>query len=377
MTLSHATTRLVALTETIADPGDLLASRGRDGFVFLDGATGFATAGVAARVAPDDVHATLSSIAHEQDGPGGPRAVGALPFAGDGTLVVPARIVAREADGTAWRTTITGVDAPPDTASGAPTRFSVAPRRDRAGWTAMVEKALAEITSGAIEKVVLARTVDVTADTPFSVRAVLDTLRRTRPGCTGSADGGFVGASPELLVRRTGRDVVSRPMAGTGSDPAQLLASAKDAWEHQIVVDAVMHAFGDARADGPTAMRFADVTHLATSIHTQLVDDDVTALDLARRLHPTPAVGGRPDSNALELLRTLEGEDRDRYAGPCGWVDAAGDGAFVVSLRCARLDGTRARLYAGAGIVAGSEPGAEWAETQAKLEPMLRALVRP
>src|SRR5690606_22517977 len=109
----------------------------------------------------------------------------------------------------------------------------------------------------------------------------------------------------------------------TGSDPQQLLASTKDAWEHQIVVDAVARVFtdtcDDVRVDGPTATRLADLTHFATTVRGRLVDADVSALDLARRLHPTPAVGGRPVANALSLLRTLEGEDRGRYAGPCGW----------------------------------------------------------
>ena len=102
-----------------------------------------------------------------------------------------------------------------------------------------------------------------------------------------------------------------------------------------------------------------------------------SALDLARLLHPTPAVGGTPSDRAVEVIRALEGFDRGRYAGPVGWVDARGDGEWAIALRCAELDGTRARLVAGAGIVAGSDPDAEWAETQAKLEPMLRALVRP
>ena len=124
-------------------------------------------------------------------------------------------------------------------------------------------------------------------------------------------------------------------------------------------------------------MRFANVTHLATTIRGCLTDRDVTALDLVDRLHPTPAVGGWPTDPARRLIQELEGRDRGRYAGACGWVDAHGDGEFVVALRCAEIDGAHARCFAGAGIVAGSEPGAEWAETQAKLQPMLGALVRP
>jgi menaquinone-specific isochorismate synthase len=122
---------------------------------------------------------------------------------------------------------------------------------------------------------------------------------------------------------------------------------------------------------------FGPVAHLATPIRGRLHAPVPGALELARLLHPTPAVGGTPRPAALAAIRALEGFDRGRYAGPVGWVDARGDGEWAIALRGAELDGARARLVAGAGIVAGSEPDAEWAETQAKLEPMLRALVRP
>ena len=122
---------------------------------------------------------------------------------------------------------------------------------------------------------------------------------------------------------------------------------------------------------------FGPVAHLATPIRGRLAAPAPSALELARRLHPTPAVGGTPRAAALDAIRALEGFDRGRYAGPVGWVDARGDGEWAIALRGAELDGARARLVAGAGIVAGSDPDAEWAETQAKLEPMLRALVRP
>jgi isochorismate synthase EntC len=170
-------------------------------------------------------------------------------------------------------------------------------------------------------------------------------------------------------------------MAGTGTDVEALRASEKDAREHGYVVDAITAKLHDVCTDldanGPAAIPFASVVHLATTIEGTLTDPGVTALDLVRRLHPTPAVGGWPSDAALEMIRVLEGRDRGRYAGPCGWIDAHGDGAFVVALRCAELEGAHARLFAGAGIVAGSDPAAEWAETQAKLQPMLRVLVRP
>jgi isochorismate synthase EntC len=119
------------------------------------------------------------------------------------------------------------------------------------------------------------------------------------------------------------------------------------------------------------------MTHLATTVSARCADARTSATDLMRALHPTPAVAGTPRAAALDAIRHLEAVGRGRYAGPCGWVDDRGDGDFVVALRCGALDGATAVLHAGAGIVAGSDPDAEWLETQQKLEPMLRALVRP
>lgn len=377
--------RITARSEPIADPGDLLDHLAPGGFAWIDGACGFVTAGVAASMAPDRAEAALDAIAHERapgtPGTAGPRAVGALPFQGAGRLVIPARIVARDAGGPAWCTTISEVDppAPLSVATPPPSRFDVHASTTRDEWDAAVRDALASIRRGELDKVVLARTVGIDADAPFDRRDVLALLRAGQPGCRVYADGGFVGASPELLVQRRGARVVARPLAGTGDDPARLLASAKDAWEHRVVVDDVARHLretcGEVEVDGPAAVRFADVTHLATTITARSGRE--SALALARSLHPTPAVGGSPRDAALAAIARLESFDRDHYAGPCGWVDARGDGEFVVALRGAALDGARARLYAGAGIVAGSDPAAEWAETQAKLEPMLRVLVRP
>jgi menaquinone-specific isochorismate synthase len=238
---------------------------------------------------------------------------------------------------------------------------------------------------------VLAREVTVEADAAFDLRDVLDRLTRTQPGCYVYAHDGFVGASPELLVRREGSRVTSRPMAGTAprhEDPAAderavaaLQASSKDDLEHRLVVDWVRDTLAlcttALEVGDPIPERFTTVTHLTTTIHAELTDTGLTALDLALALHPTPAVGGSPRAAALDAIQRLEPFARGSYGGPVGWVDAAGDGEFAVALRCADIDGHRARLFAGAGIVAGSDPDLEWAETQAKLEPMLRCLVRP
>jgi menaquinone-specific isochorismate synthase len=267
-------------------------------------------------------------------------------------------------------------------------------RVDRASWRAQVRALLDAIAAGTLAKAVLAREVVVSSDVPFDTRAVIDRLRRTQGGCFVFAADGLVGATPELLVQRRGRSVVSRPMAGTiargATGPADsaaesaLAASAKDGWEHQLVVDAVVNGLRGAGVDvttvtGPQVARLATMSHLATTIagHIEQSAPAISALELACALHPTPAVGGEPREVALTMLRHLEPFDRRRYAGPVGWVDTGGDGAWGVALRCAEIEGIQARLVAGAGIVAGSDPDAEWAETQAKLEPMLQALVSP
>jgi menaquinone-specific isochorismate synthase len=353
--------------------------------------TRLVASGVAARIAPDDVTAALAAI--ELDDPlelpgSGALAVGALPFDPDvaGELVIPARIHG-QVEGRAWVTEIGPAHVEGPARSVDPARFTVAATRTRDEWEAAVRRALDAIARGSLEKVVLAREVLVEADTPFLPREVLARLLVQQPGCFVFASDGLVGASPELLVRRV-RDVVeSRPVAGTAvadgdESLRRLAASVKDTHEHRFVVDAIVDALAPlchelAVAEIPDVAVFGPIAHLATPVRGRLHDPAPDALALARRLHPTPAVGGTPRRAALDTIRALEGFDRGRYAGPVGWVDARGDGEWAIALRGAELDGTCARLVAGAGIVAGSDPGAEWAETQAKLEPMLRALVRP
>ena len=195
------------------------------------------------------------------------------------------------------------------------------------------------------------------------------------------ADRGFVGASPELLVRKEAGRVFARPLAGTGTDPTRLERSEKDAREHAFVVAAVEHGLRshchDVVTRGPQLLPLADVVHLATTITASCDDRETNVIDLVAALHPTPAVAGTPRADALDAIAELEPHARGKYAGPCGWIDAEGDGAFVVSLRCAAIDGRHAVLHAGAGIVEGSDADAEWIETQTKLDPMLRVLVRP
>lgn len=255
--------------------------------------------------------------------------------------------------------------------------------------------------NGALQKVVLARALRVTADGPLDARTVLQRLVANDPransylvdlsaageGYSGTA---LVGASPELLVARHGRQVACRPFAGSAPrlpDPdadrasgAALAESAKDLHEHQLVVDALRETLeslctGLQIAEKPELIKTAAVWHLYTPIFGQLRERSTTALDLAVALHPTPAVGGSPTREATELIDEIEG-DRGFYAGAVGWCDQRGDGRWVVSIRCAQLSADRrtADAHSGGGIVAESNPEDEVAETTTKFSTILSAL---
>ncbi|HEV2309346.1 MAG TPA: isochorismate synthase [Acidimicrobiia bacterium] len=392
-TLAASLPRLAAVTRAIDTLPDLLDARGDDGFAWLRDGTGIVTAGVAARVAVEDAEAALAAI--ETDDPlgwpgTGPLAVGALPFdsAARGELVIPSTVVGRRADGRCWVTEVGDRPARLHVSASAaePSRWTVSAETTREKWRDMVDAVLDAIDRGEVSKVVLARQVVVEADAAPSVTRVLTQLRAQQTGCFLYHADGLIGATPELLVRRDGTRVASCPLAGTapaGDDAAaRLRASAKDAWEHRLVVDDVVATLGPvcetlAVPAEASLTTLASVVHLATPVDGTLREPAPSALALARALHPTPAVAGTPRDPATRLLTQLEPVPRGRYAGPVGWVDARGDGEWAVALRGAQLDGCRAVLHAGAGIVRGSEPDAEWAETQAKLEPMLGALIRP
>ncbi|HEY8217016.1 MAG TPA: isochorismate synthase [Acidimicrobiia bacterium] len=381
-----------ATTRRVDAPADLLDALGPDGVAWLHDGGGFVTSGVAARLEPGDAAAWLAAVDHDDrvGRPGtGPLAVGALPFDPTvaGELVVPRRILGRDTAGRAWLTEVgPPLGAPASRPRTAPATLGVRERMTHREWNDAVNAALRAIAGGELEKVVLARRVDVEADAPFDPRVVLGRLRAEQPECYLYAVDGMVGASPELLVRRRGRRVESRPMAGTALDVDEasvraLRTSAKDAREHRPVVSAIVETLGPwcdglDVATAPDVARLASVAHLVTPVVGELHQPAPDAVALARALHPTPAVGGSPREPALAAIRRLEPCGRDRYAGPVGWVDARGDGEWVVALRGAVLDGPRAVLHAGAGIVAGSVPDDEWRETEAKLVPMLRALVR-
>ena len=257
-------------------------------------------------------------------------------------------------------------------------------------WKLSVEEAIARINHNELDKVVLARDVYGKAEGSIDSRSVLSALASAYPSCWTFNVSGLIGATPELLVRRTGDLVTSRVLAGTvrsqGDETADanlaqaLLASGKDLAEHEYAVRSVARALAAHCTDldvpeRPHVLQLANVQHLATDVTGRLADD-VPVLALAALLHPTAAVCGTPTERALATIRELEGMDRGRYAGPVGWIDAQGDGEFGIALRCAEIDqeaGT-IRAFAGCGIVAGSDSTQELAESNAKLVPIREAL---
>jgi menaquinone-specific isochorismate synthase len=388
--VSPVRTGLCSRTQVLDAAVDPLTALGPGGFAWFAGGFGLATAGVAARVEAGEAERVLAEIAGDDPLglPGtGPLVVGALGFDGERRLIVPARIVGRTEEGLGWITEIGPAD---DGAEGWPAAGLPTPARsDRGAWTAAVAEALARIGDGRLAKVVLAREVTVDLDRPLDVATLVDRLRHQQPSCFTYAAGAYVGASPELLARRRGRQVVSRPMAGTvsqGGSPGEdhrlvtaMAASAKEQAEHRLVVECVRATLAGLCEDlearrQPEVVRLSTVAHLATTVAGRLRRPSASALQVAALLHPTPAVAGVPERAALAAIAELEDFDRGLYAGPVGWVDARGDGDWAVALRSATLDGTRARLVAGAGIVAGSDPDAEWDETEAKLAAVRTAL---
>ncbi len=255
-----------------------------------------------------------------------------------------------------------------------------------------VARAVQRIRDGELEKIVLAREVEVHAPADHDPAAILGVLREGFPSCyvyaVGRGEATFLGASPELLVRRDGQRASTVALAGSArrsADPAvddhlgeQLLHSYKDREENAIVARRIAralapHAVWVTAAPEPVLVRVANIQHLAAPIRAQLAAP-MGALSLAGVLHPTPAVGSEPGRLAERMIPAFEGLDRGWYAGPIGWTDAIGDGEFCVALRCALLRGAVAHLYAGCGIVRDSDPAAELAETEVKLGALLPVL---
>lgn len=271
-------------------------------------------------------------------------------------------------------------------------RAEVASAQPPENYEKAVASAVGEIKSGAFDKVVLAREVRVTStaahDVPALYGAIRDAFDACFCFCVGSPEAAFIGASPELLVRRSGAVAATVALAGStrrSADPAvddhlgeQLLRSAKDTEEHRIVADRIKRSLDPLSvwvqaADEPSIAKVANIQHLATPIHAQLAEPH-SVLELAGLLHPTPAVGGEPRDVAVPRIAEFEQMDRGWYAGPVGWMDSVEDGEFCVALRSALIRDRVAHLYAGAGIVAGSDPASELAETEVKLGALLPLL---
>ena len=376
-----------------------------DGYLFVRDGVGIAGRGAAARVPLADVAAVLAAIEHTDDVGGvHPIAIGVVPFEAGlpCELIIPQVLVGKAADGRQWVTTVHAGpgDGPPVDLSAPPRpspraqSFTVSPLTDISSYRAAVRTARDAVRDGRLTKAVIAREVSVTSPEPIDVHAVLLRLKATFGSSFRYSVDGFIGASPELLVAVHGSTVRSRPLAGTTprtGDPDtdrraadELLASEKNQIEHRVVIDMIHDtllpwcSYLDWQPE-PSIVSVANVQHLSTELEGHLSDPRPNVLELVAALSPTPALGGFPKAEALALIAEAEGFLRGNYGGAVGWVDAAGDGTWAVAIRCAELSADRrtARLVAGGGIVAESDPLSELAETQAKLQAMLSAIVRP
>ncbi|MEU6127643.1 chorismate-binding protein [Saccharopolyspora sp. NPDC047091] len=405
--------RTAPLLELLPDDAPLSWVRDGGGLVGWGCAARLATSGPERFATADEWWHELCAGADVHDEvrlPGsGPVAFSSFAFAdrpGDSVVVVP-EVVLGSRDGVRWITTI-----------GDPAERPVQPVREPgaveyspgAVSTADYRRSVAEAVrllepagSGgpdAVRKVVLAHDLLATAAEPLDARYLLRNLAARYPGCWTFAVDGLVGATPELLLERTGRHVRSRVLAGTswprpgvGADElaSGLLSSAKDLSEHAFATESLaaeLRPFCSALSvpERPEVLRLRNVLHLASHItgelHEPAAENGVAALlRLAAAVHPSAAVGGTPSPDAVELIQQLEGMDRERYSGPVGWVDGAGNGELGIALRCAQLEdadgdtgGRRARLFAGCGIVAESDPDTEVLEAAAKLRPITEAL---
>ncbi|HYH29243.1 MAG TPA: isochorismate synthase [Pseudonocardia sp.] len=369
-------------------PGSFFYSSAR-GSLLADGVHALVDTGRGPRA--DTAAAALSDAVAA--GVDDPVVVGALGFGPDAQacLVVPALV---------RRAGARGDEAAPVPLPG---RWSVRRRPEPQGYLDGVRRALALIADGALEKVVLARGLELTADRPVPVPALLARLVAADPAAhafavdvTAPGDAAprtLVGASPELLVSRDGDVVRANPLAGSiprAGDPdedarrvAALRASDKDRREHAVVAAQVAEVLGrfctDLRVPArPEVLGTATMWHLSSPVTGRLTDPSVSSLALAEALHPTPAVCGTPLQAARGAIAEIEGSDefldRGYYSGLVGWCDADGDGEWAVTLRSAEVSGSTVQLFAGAGVVAGSEPSAELAETGAKFRTLLRAI---
>ena len=408
--------RLAVRTVAVPDPGDLIGALPEPKALAWvrrgDGLVGWGTVASITLPAGHDRFTAgekwlreqfdTALVSDEVDVPGsGPVAFGSFTFdpTSDGSVLVIPRVVLARREGQAWLTTIraeselTDARMPEPTPLSPPTSLRWSDGRLTApAWERAVASAVEAIKAGHLRKVVLAIELCATAAQDIDARVLLGRLAERYPDCYTFSCAGLLGATPELYIRRTGKQVYSLVLAGTvprGGTPEHdaalgdiLLASAKDQEEHQYAVADVRAALTPLCSDlqveeQPSLLRFANVQHLGTHVHGELAAGQAashSALALAAAVHPTAAVCGTPTETAMELIRELEYMDRARWSGPVGWVDAKGNGEWGVALRCGEISGRHARLIAGCGIVAGSDPAAELAEAQTKFRPMRYAL---
>ncbi|YAL83823.1 isochorismate synthase [Dermacoccaceae bacterium W4C1] len=411
---------LVVRSAPIADPGSLIGLlpaglpadeifswvRGGDGIIGWGRTAAMRSRGPARMAEADRWWGAVLQRATVQDAvqrPGtGLICFGSFAFADhspqDSPLIIPQVVVGR-AEGQCWVTTIRHrhdvaqpVTIRPAPQAAAPQWLHEEPGHlDEEQWRRAVAKGITRIQSGAMDKIVLARDVVATCAEPIDPRAVLARLSSDYPNTWTFSVDGLIGATPELLVRRTRGLATSRVLAGTirrsGDDEkdlasaARLARSSKDREEHEYAVRSVVdalteHCLSMNVPEAPFVLHLPNVMHLATDI-AGVLRDGVSSLALAAALHPSAAVCGTPTADAARAITELEEMDRARYAGPVGWCGADGDGEWGIALRSGQIeaaDPRRIRLFAGCGIVAGSDPDAELAESQAKLVPMRSAV---
>ena len=386
-----------------------------DGLLFVRDGVGAAGRGVTATVDESRLAEVLGNL-RPADGPvpppgHGPLLFGVVPFLPSraATFTLPRVVVTKDTEGNAWVTLTSDheadltdaamdsavADAVSGTAPGATSNsFRVEPLTPVDEYLGAVVAARDAVRAGRLLKAVIARDIAVTASEPMDVHAVLLRLRASFGSSYRFCIDGLIGASPELLVQVEGRTVRSHPLAGTAprtGDPAtdarlaaQLVASTKNQVEHRVVIDMVHDtllpwcSYLDWEPE-PSVVTVANVQHLGTSIEGALTEPRPSVMTLVRALCPTPALGGAPSADAIDFIDSLEPMDRGNYGGAVGILDTRGDGTFAVTIRCAEFSADRrtARLFAGGGIVAESDPVAELAETQSKFQAMLSAVVRP
>lgn len=375
-----------ALVDLDATP--LLADYRPGSFFFASPRGSVLGTGVRHEITGRPAHRAVAELLADSDGD---LVLGALPF----DAAASPRLVLPDTVRRGGPPSPGGVPAHPS----ARAHYAVRPVPEPSRHLEIVADAVRALESGELDKVVLARSLEITATGEVDVARAVRNLACGDPcGHTFAMDLGasllgphrtLLGASPELLVHKAGKQVVSNPLAGTaprGGDPVQdrrraeeLLASAKDRREHAVVIEAIADTLAPfcrklTVPEAPSLMRTGIVWHLGTRIVGELAEEQTSSLELATALHPTPAVCGWPVAAAQHSVRELEPFDREFYGGMVGWTDASGDGEWAVTLRCGEVDGERLRLYAGGGIVVGSHPQAELDETTVKFRTLLGAL---